>query len=307
MAHEVLLDLFKNRPSLAAEILAEVLDVSVPAYTEAHIASIDLTQIQPAEYRADAVVVLRDGKDAVRVIIVEVQLAPDPGKRLSWPVYVTVSRALHGCPATLLVVAPDSVVAGWCAEPVETGTPGFVLRPPVLRYTSVPVVTDVEEASRRPELAVLSAMAHGDYEQGETIAAAVLPAIRELDEDRTRLYYDLVYTSMNDAARRALEATMKGYEYQSDFARKYVAQGRTEGRAEGLTEGRAEGLTEGLTKGRTEEAARNLLTILRVRGIAVSDAVRERILAQKDRERLERWLEKAAVASSVAAVLDEPN
>jgi len=35
--------------------------------------------------------------------------------------------------------------------------------------------------------------------------------------------------------------------------------------------------------------------------------VHERILAQKDPERLERWLEKATVATSVTAVLDEPN
>jgi hypothetical protein len=39
----------------------------------------------------------------------------------------------------------------------------------------------------------------------------------------------------------------------------------------------------------------------------VPEALRERILAQKDLERLERWLEKAAVATSVAAVLDEPS
>jgi len=84
---------------------------------------------------------------------------------------------------------------------------------------------------------------------------------------------------------------MKGYEYQSDFAKKYVAQGHT----------------EGLTEGRTEEAARNVLTVLRTRGFAVPDAVRERILAQKDLERLERWLEKAVVAASVNAVIDEPN
>jgi hypothetical protein len=80
---------------------------------------------------------------------------------------------------------------------------------------------------------------------------------------------------------------MKGYEYQSDFARKYVAQGRAEGR--------------------TEEAARAVLMVLRARGVAVPDADRERILAQKDPERLERWLEKAAVVSSVVEVLDEPN
>ena len=88
---------------------------------------------------------------------------------------------------------------------------------------------------------------------------------------------------------------MKGYEYQSDFAKKYVAQGLTEG----LSQGRAEG--------RTEEAARNLLTVLRVRGFAVPDHIRERILAETDPERLERWLEKAVVAPSLAALIDEPN
>jgi hypothetical protein len=292
MAHEILVDLFKNRPSLAAEILVEVLGVSLPAYTEARIASADLTETQPAEYRADVVVLLLDGGTPVRVVIVEVQLAIDPQKRFSWPAYAMVSRAVHGCPAALLVVAPDPVVAGWCAEPIETGIPGFILRPPVLRRTAVPVVMDLEEAARRPELGVLSVIAHGETEQG-------VPAIRGLDADRARFYYDLVYNSLNEAARHALEAMMKGYEYQSDFAKKYVAQGRAEGRTEGLT--------EGLTKGRTEEAARNLLTVLRARGIAVPDAIRERILAQKDPERLERWLEKAAVAASVAAVLDDPN
>ena len=299
MAHEILVDLFKNRPSLAAEILVEVLGLPLPAYTEARIASADLTEIQPAEYRADVVVVLLDCDVPIRVVIVEVQLAVDPKKRLSWPAYVTLSRAVHGCPAALLVVAPDPVVAGWCGEPIETGVPGFVLRPPVLRRTEVPVVTDLGEAARRPELGVLSALAHGESEQGATIAAAVLPAIEGLDDDRLRLYYDLVYNSLNEAARRTLEAMMKGYEYQSDFAKKYVAQGH----AEGLTEG----LNEGLTRGRIEEAARAVLTVLRVRGLAVSDVARERILSQKDPERLEHWLEKAAVAPSVATVLDDPN
>ncbi|MDP9119952.1 MAG: hypothetical protein M3O15_01050 [Acidobacteriota bacterium] len=69
----------------------------------------------------------------------------------------------------------------------------------------------------------------------------------------------------------------------------------------------AQGRAEGRTEGRTEEAAHALLTVLRARGFAVPDAVRERILAQKDPERLERWLEKAVVAASIAAVIDDPN
>jgi len=67
----------------------------------------------------------------------------------------------------------------------------------VLRHSAVPVVTDPGEAARRPELGVLSAIAHGESEEGATIAAAVLPAIRGLDDDKARLYYDLVYNSLN--------------------------------------------------------------------------------------------------------------
>ena len=65
--------------------------------------------------------------------------------------------------------------------------------------------------------------------------------------------------------------------------------------------------------GRAEERARRgggaqaVLTVLRARGIAVPDAARERILAQKDPERLERWLEKATIAASVDEVLGEPS
>ncbi len=61
----------------------------------------------------------------------------------------------------------------------------------------------------------------------------------ELDEERARFYGDLVQNALNEAARRALEAKMKGYEYQSDFAKKYVAQGRAEGEAQGETTARA--------------------------------------------------------------------
>ena len=292
MAHEILVDLFKNRPSLVAEILTDVLHVPLPAYTEARLASIDLTEIQPATYRADVVVLLLlDGSVTVRVIVVEVQLDKKERKRFTWPTYLTVSRAIHECPADLLVVAPDPAVAAWCAEPIEIGPPGFVLWPQVLRRSDIPVVTAAEEAARRPELAVLSAMAHGETEQGVTIASAVLPAIQGLDDDRARFYYDLVYNALNDAARQVLETMMKGYEYQSDFAKKYYGQGRMEGRTEGLAEGEAQAV----------------LTVLRARGIAVPEAVQQRILAQKDPERLERWLQRAAVAASIADVLDEPS
>lgn len=56
---------------------------------------------------------------------------------------------------------------------------------------------------------------------------------------------------------------------------------------------------------RAEGRADALLTVLRVRGIAVPDAARDRILAQKDLEQMKRWLEKATVASTIAEVIDD--
>ncbi|MEV6253638.1 MULTISPECIES: hypothetical protein [unclassified Nocardia] len=72
------------------------------------------------------------------------------------------------------------------------------------------------------------------------------------------------------------------YEYQSDFARKYVAQGRDEGR----------------TEGRTEEAVRALLLVLEARGIVVGQKTRAEITGCTDLDRLESWTRKAATAES---------
>jgi hypothetical protein len=64
---------------------------------------------------------------------------------------------------------------------------------------------------------------------------------------------------------------------------------------------------EGRNEARTETQANAVLTVLRARGIAVPDAERTRILAQKDLQRLERWLEKAIIATSIGEVIDDPS
>ena len=60
-------------------------------------------------------------------------------------------------------------------------------------------------------------------------------------------------------------------------------------------------------QGRAEATARAVLTVLQARGIELSKRARARILAQKDLARLERWLEKAVVAASIAEMLDGPS
>lgn len=241
--HEALLLLFRNRPTLAPELLRDALHVELPRYTEARIDSADLTDIQPAEYRADLVVLLLENVPVLG-IVVEAQLSADERKRFVWPVYVANLRARLECPVCLLVVTADETVARWAAKPIELGA-GNRFLPLVLRPSGVPIITDEGEAQADPELAVLSAMAHGqdsDTHKSVQIALAAQIASLGLDADRSRLYFDLILASLSEAARRELQTMDPAkYEYQSDFAKRYVAQGRLEGRLEGCERGRAEG------------------------------------------------------------------
>jgi hypothetical protein len=168
-------------------------------------------------------------------------------------------------------------VASWAARPIETGHPGFVLSPLVLGPRSVPVIRDEEEAARAPELAVLSAMVHGQEHVAVEIAMAAVSAARRLDADRSTLYVDLVFASIHEAARAILEGLMasKKYEYQSEFAKRYFGQGE----------------------------AQALLLVLDARGVDVPEEVRQRILRCTDLAVLDAWLARAANAKTVAEVI----
>jgi flagellar biosynthesis/type III secretory pathway protein FliH len=100
-------------------------------------------------------------------------------------------------------------------------------------------------ALKLPELAVLSAMAHRDLDAADVAVEAIAP----LPEDVSRLYFDLIVSRLPEGSRRLLEARMQGYQYQSEFARKYYGQGHEEGLKKGLDEGLKKGLDEGLKQG----------------------------------------------------------
>jgi predicted transposase YdaD len=72
-------------------------------------------------------------------------------------------------------------------------------------------------------------------------------------------------------------------------------------RAEGEVKGRAEGEIKGRAEGRAEA----LLTFLTVRGLSVSDELRQRILGCQDIGTLDRWIARAATARSAADAVSE--
>ncbi|MDC0748383.1 hypothetical protein [Polyangium mundeleinium] len=267
LLHEAIIELFRNRPVLAAELLHEALHIPLPPFTEARIASADLTNIIPRELRADLLVLLLDDQP-VLVIIVEAQLPWDADKPFAWPAYVAGARARYRCPACLLVVTPDGALAARLSQPIVLGPGQASITPLVLGPEGVPVVKDIDEAKERPELSVLSALAHGRTEGGISIAVAALAAGAGLDAERAKLYADLVLFSLGEAARTALEKLMSipNYEYQSEFARKYVQQGREEGRAEGSLEPVLRLFERRLARPLTSDERENLATQLRKEG-----------------------------------------
>jgi hypothetical protein len=246
--HELLILLFRNRARSAAELLRDI-DVQLPEYDEIRFDSADLSNIRPAEYRADLVLFLVRGSRKMLGVIVEVQLTCDEDKPYTWPAYIANLRARHRCPVCLLVITIEDAVSRWAAKSIELG-PGTRCNPWVVGPSNTPVVSDLQQAKENVELAVLSAIEHGrsrDVALAARIAAAAIVASADIDAERSRLYLDLILISLANNSPQVLENTMNslGYEYQSDFARRYVAQGRAEGKAEGKAEGRAEGKAEG--------------------------------------------------------------
>jgi hypothetical protein len=237
--HELLILLFRNRSTSAAELLRG-LDVDLPEYDGVCLESSDLGNVRPAEYRADLVLFLMRGSHKVLGVILEVQLACDEDKPYAWPAYIANLRARHRCPVCLLVIAVETTVALWAGRPIDLG-PGTRCNPWVVGPSNTPPISDLQAAHENVELAVLSAIENGQSTDialaARTISAAIV-ASADVDAERCRLYLDLLMTVLSKRAPRVLKAAMNslGYEYQSDFARHYIAEGKAEGRVEGRVE-----------------------------------------------------------------------
>ena len=237
--HESLVHLFRNRSGSAADLLRE-LDVQLPEYDEIRADSSDLNDLRPAEYRADLVLLLMRGSQKVLGVIVEVQLGRDEDKPFVWPAYISNLRARHRCPVCLLVVTIEDAVARWAGRSIDVG-PGTQCKPWVIGPSNMPAITALRDAQENVELAVLSAIEHGqspDSLLAERIATAAILASAAIDVERSRLYLDLIQISLSKNISGVFETAMNslGYEYQGDFARRYYGQGKAEGKVEGRME-----------------------------------------------------------------------
>ena len=182
-------------------------------------------------------------------------------------------------------------MARWARKSIELG-PGSRCSPWVVGPSNTPAVTEPRHAQKNVELSVLSAIEHGkntNIALATRIVSAAVSAIKGLDTERSSLYFDLISISLSKNVHHEVLQIMNslGFEYQSDFARKYFFQGRAEGKAEGKVEGKVEGRVEIVLKlltlrfGPLAEAVQT-----RVRGApdAQLDAMVERVISAQTLE-----------------------
>jgi len=231
--HEALVDLFRERPTLAWDLLAAVDPSWPPPRGPVERVEASFSTLQLPTLSAD--LVLDDGQSAL--IILEVQLRPDPDKGWVWPLYLASLAHQRRRPVVLVVLALHPRRLGGS---VDLG-PCLRCEPVVVGVEQIPAALDGETARANPELAVLSAVAHAHAPGAVERAVAAVEAAATLDDLAARVYVDLVVAALPEASRRQLEALMLSrYEFQSDFARRFFSAGRQEGLQEGLQVGQRE-------------------------------------------------------------------
>ena len=151
----------------------------------------------------------------------------------------------------------------------------------------------------------------GVYFHGDTLYRVGIVIAAELPRDRSTLLVRIMAGGPGLAAAVSELTALPADAYERAIADQIVLHLREAlGKQPGRTPEEEELVVKLYAKweqekqhARAEASARSVLTVLRTRGIDVSDAAKQRILAQRDPERLERWLEKAVVATSVTQVI----
>ncbi|WP_446045489.1 hypothetical protein [Streptomyces olivaceus] len=228
------------------------------------------------------------------VLAVESQGKPDPDKHNSWTYYLAHMYAKYRLPPFLLVVCKDKATASWAAEPIRVGR-GFhtsmVVFPLVLGPGVLPVITEADEAARDLGVAVFSALAYSKDPGLTAILDALASGVaddaeksgvrgnpeRDADVDRVD-WAEIVEIGLGEGpGREYWRHLMATYTPNFPGSNTIVEESWLEGRA----------------KGRAED----ILRILEVRGIEISDPVRERVIECTDLDVLGTWFDRSLSAA----------
>ena len=300
--HQRLVVLLSEHPQLFVELVRLCSGLDVPGDLEL-LPGPETVRFPTTERIGDGVVVVRRrGGSNGEAFVLEVQLEQDEEKRTSWPAYVVGTAARLRCPTTLVVVTPSERVARWAAKPIDVGRGRMILEPLVVGPRLIPTDSTLEEARARPDRLALSVIIHGSRPGSLRLSRTAMKIARELvalGDRRSIVLADLIVDSIGRDVRRMVQAEMEaetGWGKTLWFSEigKAVADGWAEGKAAGMAAGKLEGKAEGIVN--------SLWMVLRARKLEPSKEQRARIEACRDHRQLERWLQKALLATRMGEI-----
>ncbi|MFJ5558064.1 hypothetical protein ACIQCD_11710 [Streptomyces sp. NPDC093250] len=279
--HEASHRLFQEHPEALAPVF-EALGLPPPLKTDFHELSADVTEIRPVERRADTVLKFEPDMGEHFVLAVEAQTKKDPEKAKSWAYYVSYLRAKYDLPVLLVVVCRDRSTAAWAAGPFQCAVGPWttqVTRPFVLGPQTVPEVTDETVVAQRPALAALSAIIHSQGPRAAAILEAVARGLVAFPPDVTKYWFEVVEVGLESTPTRE-----NWRKLMQDVVTHFPGHGTLF--EEKYLEGKAEGKIE------------DILRVLTVRGLVISDDIRERITGCTDLDTLTTWFERSLTAAA---------
>ncbi|OHV60837.1 hypothetical protein BCD48_40455 [Pseudofrankia sp. BMG5.36] len=242
-----------------------------------------MRMMAPRTYHADGAQLFRHPNGSAELgVVLEVQRRWDPEKQWIWLLYVAHMTVRLRVRTVLLVYCSDPAVAARYKKLFDPEDRSVPLRPIIFSPLDVPRVVDVEEARTDPVFAVFSVICHGGDADIDDLFPALAAALETVSTETGTSYDDIVRAGLPPDARARWEAYMvktDGHRFYSDYYRELDARSRA------------------------DERSRSVLAVLEERGVPVSDAARERILACGDLDRLDTWLRRAITATSVDDVI----
>ena len=304
--HQVVASSFRDDPELAFDLLRSVFELRLPMLSEISDRSAELDRFVPCfgdthELRMDVALSARvrhpiSPRFTGAALVIEVQGYVSWVKRFRMWVYQALLAERLELPTALLCVSLSDEVSRWARTLGEHELPprDSLL---VLDRQNMPRVTDLARARERPARAMLSAAIHNTGRDLECARVALSAALELQDSRRWR--YASAIVSMLDP--RQLEAIKQEIDMEARYRLTEMElnsaayhNGKEAGKAEGKLEGKLEAELEGLV--------RLVTTILELRGVALDAACQRRLLECKDREQLERWIERAKLVRSAATL-----
>lgn len=288
--HEVVLLAIRENPALFAEVLRRIVGTDLPGPIE--VIDSNVRFAASLETRPD--LVLRTPNATSKWTIIELQNRKDESKCRSWPLAVSVLLQRDGMGDVVVITASRSVAAwarGAAHHRGEQGT-SLGLTPVILLLSKAQVAMLLDPA--RPELAIFAVWAgcrgHGPDAHGVAKRAleltGVLPA--PLREAQTRAILALLNQQLAASLKEMAMDVDKIPETKTSRAFRIFLEKRGEAQE---AQGRAEGRRDAL------------LRVLATRGLSPTKAERASIAAITDVAALDRCIEAAVTAASVADVL----